>query len=83
MAQINIMKEIKLIAQPQDTIFFLDEYGYIVKGELQGVSIYKDGSVEYRVIATNTFFYTRIIGNTVDELLQNLKNEYLQRTPST
>lgn len=77
------MKEIKLIAQPKDTVFAIDDDGYIFKSEVIGITIYKDGSVGYEVINDYTSFKVGIVGNTIDELLENLKNEYLQRTQSS
>lgn len=84
------MKEIKLIAQPNDVVYYLDDAGLISIGKVLHIKIWGNVPIEYSVgslpVVGESAFPRNgriIIGNTVDELLQNLKNEYLQRTSSS
>ena len=80
------MKEIKLIAQPNDVVYYI-EYGHIIKGKVVTIHI-SNSKVSYIVNEMVSGGMANrcdreVIGNTIDELLQNLKNEYLQRTSSS
>lgn len=76
------MKEIKLIAQPNDQVYFIADDGRVFLGVVNKIYLY---SLDTRYIIRHLgMYYDRaIVGNTVEELLENVKNEYLQRTPIT
>ena len=76
------MKEIKLIAQPNDQVYFIADDGRVFLGVVQKIYLY---SLDTRYIIRHLdMYYDRaIVGNTLEELLENVKNEYLQRTPIT
>ena len=79
------MKEIKLTAQPNDTIYYITDSGLIANGEVYKIALYNSQKEAYFIddASTHNIITRTIIGNTVDELLQNLKNEHLQRTSSS
>ena len=84
------MKEIKLIAQPSDIVYYIEDDGNIYTGKVIKIILWGHQQPQYVVsylssdgeLTMNTTNRV-VVGNTVDELLQNLKNEYLQRTPSS
>lgn len=76
------MKEIKLIAQPNDPIYFIADDGRIFLGIVE--KIYLNRHYTSYIIKHPDMYYDRtVVGNTLEELLENVKNEYLQRTPIT
>lgn len=76
------MKEIKLIAQPNDQIHFVADDGRIFLGTVE--KIYLNKHYTSYIIRHQDMYYDRtVVGNTLEELLENVKNEYLQRTPIT
>ena len=76
------MKEIKLIAQPNDQVYFIADDGQVFLGVVNKIYLY---SLDTRYIIRHLdMYYDRaVVGNTLEELLENVKNEYLQRTPIT
>ena len=76
------MKEIKLIAQPNDQVYFIADDGRVFLGVVNKIYLY---SLDTRYIIRHLdMYYDRaVVGNTLEELLENVKNEYLQRTPIT
>ena len=76
------MKEIKLIAQPNDQVYFIADDGRVFLGVVNKIYLY---SLDTRYIIRHLdMYYDRAdVGNTLEELLENVKNEYLQRTPIT
>ena len=76
------MKEIKLIAQPNDQVYFIADDGRVFLGVVQKIHLYPL-NVRYIIRCLDMYYDRAIVGNTLEELLENVKNEYLQRTPIT
>ena len=76
------MKEIKLIAQPNDQVYFIADDGRIFLGVVKKIHLYPL-DIRYIIKHFDMYYDRAIVGNTLEELLENVKNEYLQRTPIT
>ena len=76
------MKEIKLIAQPSDQIYFVADDGRIFLGTVEKIYLHKHHT-GYIIRHLDMYYDRTVVGNTLEELLENVKNEYLQRTPIT
>ena len=76
------MKEIKLIAQPNDQVYFIADDGRVFLGVVNKIHLHPL-DIRYIINHLGMYYDRAFVGNTLEELLENVKNEYLQRTPIT